>query len=215
MILIKKGAEPKSLTEYRVKKNNPNYSYDDYADKDDIRLALLDEQGHICAYCMQRITQNNMKIEHWHSQTKHSDEQLDYQNMLACCKGGEGNIFEQQYCDTAKGNQSLKYNPSNPQHHILLQIKYKFKDGEIYSEDEEFNPQLNDVLNLNLAMLKNNRKTVIDSIMTLLAQQNGTVSAKFIQSLLERYTQKSADGKFPPYCGIVRYYLEKKLKSHI
>lgn len=215
MILINKGTEPKSLTEYRAKKDNPNYSYDDYMDKDDIRLSLLDEQGYICAYCMQRINQNNMKIEHWHSQSEYPDEQLDYKNMLACCKGGEGNISEQQYCDTAKGNQSLKYNPSYLQHHILLQIKYKFKDGEIYSEDKDFNPQLNDVLNLNLAMLKNNRKTVIDSIMTLLEQQNGTVSAKFIQSLLERYTQKSADGKFPPYCGIVRYYLEKKLKSHI
>lgn len=218
MIPIHKGTEPKSLREYRENKNNDvNCSYKNFRDKDKVRETLVREQGYLCAYCMQEITsdEQEMKIEHWHSQSKHSDEQLDYQNMLACCKGGEGNIFEQQYCDTAKGNQSLKYNPSYLQHHILLQIKYKFKDGEIYSEDKDFNPQLNDVLNLNLAMLKNNRKTVIDSIMTLLAQQNGTVSAKFIQSLLERYTQKSADGKFPPYCGIVRYYLEKKLKSHI
>lgn len=215
MILINKGIEPKSLTEYRIKKANPNYSYDDYMDKDDIRLSLLDEQGHICAYCMQRITQNNMKIEHWHSQSEYPDEQLDYKNMLACCKGGEGNISEQQYCDTAKGNQSLKYNPSYQQHHILLQIKYKFKDGEIYSEEQEFTQQLNDVLNLNVAMLKNNRKIVIDEIMKQLDKQRGTVSAKFLQMLLAKYTQKSVDGKLQPYCGIVRYYLERKLNQQV
>lgn len=214
MILIKKGAEPKSLTEYRVKKNNPNYSYDDYADKDDIRLALLDEQGYLCAYCMQRISTDTMKIEHWHSQSKYPDEQLDYKNMLACCKGGEGNISEHQYCDTAKGNKSLKYNPSNPQHHVLLKIKYKLKDGEICSENDDFNEQLNDVLNLNLAMLKNNRKTVIDEIIKQLDKQKGTVSPNFIQMLLSKYTQKSADGKLPLYCGIVRYYLEKKLSKN-
>ena len=40
MIYIKKGAEPKSLKEYR---SQPNATYEDFRDKDDIREALLKE----------------------------------------------------------------------------------------------------------------------------------------------------------------------------
>lgn len=65
MIYIKKGAEPKSLKEYR---SQPNATYEDFRDKDDIREALLKEQGCLCAYCMGRISKDKMKIEHWISQ---------------------------------------------------------------------------------------------------------------------------------------------------
>lgn len=217
MIPIHKGDEPESLIEYRENKNNDvNCSYKSFRDKDKVRKALVREQGYLCAYCMQEITpdEQKMKIEHWHSQSEYPDEQLDYTNMLGCCLG-ETKEHEyakpKQHCDTARKNKVLKYNPSNPLHHDLLQIKYKQKDGEICSEDEEFNQQLNDVLNLNLAMLKNNRKTIIDEIIKQLDKQRGTVSAKFLQMLLAKYTQKSVDGKLQPHCGIVRYYLEKKL----
>jgi hypothetical protein len=60
---IQKGSEPKSLTEHRC---NTHSDYDNYADKEDLRVSLVKEQRGICCYCMQRIRSNSddMKIEH-------------------------------------------------------------------------------------------------------------------------------------------------------
>lgn len=50
---------------YRLK----NFAdYDNYPEKDELRTCLLTEQGHICCYCMQRISSDKMKIEHCQSQ---------------------------------------------------------------------------------------------------------------------------------------------------
>ena len=73
MLLIKKGKEPNSLTEYKMKSNA---YFDGYSNKGDIRKALLEEQGHLCAYCMKRISKNNMKIEHYNSQSNSTENEV-------------------------------------------------------------------------------------------------------------------------------------------
>lgn len=61
MRYITKGREPSSLTQYKKQSG----AYFDGTNKEDIRQALLEEQGYLCAYCMCRISAENMKIEHW------------------------------------------------------------------------------------------------------------------------------------------------------
>jgi uncharacterized protein (TIGR02646 family) len=88
---IHKNPEPTSLTQHRC---NTNTDYDNYAEKDDLRESLVNEQRWICCYCMQRIYPNleNMKIEHNKSQSpnKFPEKQLDYGNLLGACLGGTG-----------------------------------------------------------------------------------------------------------------------------
>ena len=105
---------------------------------------------------MQRTT----KIEHWRSQSRYPDLRLVYLNLLAACLGGLGQPEELQHCDTRKGDRDLKFNPANPEHRIDRRIRYEV-DGTIASSDEEFNAQLNEVLGLNLPMLRNRRKSVL------------------------------------------------------
>lgn len=64
MIWIQKKEEPPSLTQY---KKQPFAYYDGYKNKEELRQALLRDQGYLCAYCMRRIENNreSMKIEHW------------------------------------------------------------------------------------------------------------------------------------------------------
>ncbi len=102
---IKKGREPDSLLAHR-KKSHANY--DNFKEKDDLRDSLMKEQGYICCYCMQRIAPNaeKMKIEHRQSQKRHPELQLDYQNLLASCKGNEGKAKHLQHCDTSKGEDN-------------------------------------------------------------------------------------------------------------
>ena len=35
-----------------------------------------------------------MKVEHWHSRYRYSNEQLDYSNLLGACKGTKASLAE-------------------------------------------------------------------------------------------------------------------------
>ena len=107
---ISKGDEPLSLTEHRCQ---PHADYDNYSDKDALRASLVSEQRGLCCYCLARIrpSVDHMKIEHWHSQSECSAEQLDYSNLLGACLGNVGKPRSKQHCDTFKGHAPLSRNP--------------------------------------------------------------------------------------------------------
>lgn len=111
MIYIQKKPEPNLLLEYR---HQINASFDDMdADvKIQLRESLLKEQGHLCAYCMRRITDaKDTKIEHFEARTP--ENELQYHNLLAVCRGGDGGPVKAMSCDTKKGNRQIFINPLN------------------------------------------------------------------------------------------------------
>jgi uncharacterized protein (TIGR02646 family) len=81
MRTINKGREPASLAQHRCV---AHADYDNYTDKDTLRISLVTEQRGICCYCLTRIRPSNsgMKIEHWHCRDNYSGEQLDYKNLI-------------------------------------------------------------------------------------------------------------------------------------
>jgi uncharacterized protein (TIGR02646 family) len=168
---IVKGAEPKSLQKYRY---SLGASYDDYEDKQTLRESLVLEQRGICCYCMGRVVAgfDKMKIEHWQSQTRYRDRELDYSNLLgACLGGGKGTPPKQQYCDTRKGDSDLSRNPADPAHDVERVIMFD-RDGTIRSTDPQFDAELNDVLNLNDGpYLKANRKATLDGFLDANSQR--------------------------------------------
>ena len=111
-----------------------------------------------------RPDRESMKIEHWQSQARYPDRQLDYANLLGACLGGEGQPAIRQHCDTRKGDKDLKWNPANPDHRIQNRVRYE-PDGSVRANDRDFDEQIDDVLNLNLPVLKNKRKAVLDSVL--------------------------------------------------
>ncbi|WP_331843140.1 TIGR02646 family protein [Pantoea agglomerans] len=207
---IEKKREPRELSAYKKIKDAVYDGPDFRPVKEKIRLSLLAEQGHLCAYCMKRINENEMKIEHWACQHENSDKQLDYKNLLACCKGHEGSALKEQTCDTRKGGRDLKLSPATPTHRINNLINYDNK-GTIKSNDIDFNSQLNVILNLNTSRLKSNRLKVLDKIREILHENRGNRKVNEIQKLLDIYTQKSSKGTYFEYYGIVINYLEKKI----
>lgn len=195
MIYIKKGAEPKSLKEYR---SQPNATYEDFRDKDDIREALLKEQGCLCAYCMSRISKDKMKIEHWISQKSEEgdgeEKALDFHNMLGVCTGYMSSPHEDQTCDTHRGNIKLEVDPRSQE--SVAQIAYR-ADGTIYSENVLINRDLNETLNLNCerAYLKANRKAAITALQKfcLRQRQNGTWDITVLKKA-EQYFGQEKEG---------------------
>jgi uncharacterized protein (TIGR02646 family) len=204
---ITKGPEPPSLTEHRFQEHS---DYDNYQHKDDLRFTLASEQRGLCCYCMGRIRGNAgaMKIEHWRSQANYPDEQLDYSNLLAACIGGEGQPEQLQYCDRKKQNLALQWNPSNPLHHIETRVRYD-PDGTIRADEGTFNDQLNEVLNLNLPWLKNNRKGVLTALLDWW-KKNKPVPRERIER--EIYYRTGGNGDLSPYCQVAVWWLARKLE---
>lgn len=212
MIYIEKGKEPDSLTKYKKEK----FAYFDGCNKDDIRDALLKEQGYLCAYCMRRISNDSMKIEHWYPEKLLSTdlEKLEYSNMLGCCEGHmDGGRFKDDICDTHKKSTKIKVDPTDIR--TIEKISYKRATGEICSKDSDIQRDLNDTLNLNCEKfyLKENRKefldTVIDKLIAL--KKQGDWNKKMLQNVLTKYKTPGADGKKKEYAGIAIWYIEQKL----
>ena len=210
MRAITKGREPAELVWYR---SQPGALYDGCGHElvSRIREALLAEQGYICAYCMQRIDVNSMKVEHWHSQTRYPAEQLDYRNMLGCCSGNEGSLRGDQHCDTFKADKDISLNPAERSHHQRLQIRFG-GDGVIYSGDSTFNDEINRILNLNQKRLKKNRRNVFDTVVRELSRESGPRTRSKVQKLVSRWSRKNAQGHLQEYFEVALYLLKKKLE---
>ena len=211
MRTILKRREPASLVEYRL---SAGADYENYRDKDTLRNCLVKEQRGLCCYCMSRIHAewNAMKIEHWHCQANYENEQLDYSNLLAACMGNHGCPETAQHCDTRKGNRDLSRNPANPIHHVEDLIRF-LGDGTIVSNDRAFNAELNEVLNLNLAFLRNNRKGVLKAFQRAI-EKRGTLSREALDRLLGKWNGESdPGGRLEPFCQVVVYWVQKKQKK--
>jgi uncharacterized protein (TIGR02646 family) len=179
-------------------------------DKTETKTALLVEQGYLCAYCMERISQESVQIEHYIARTSVNppgrNYELQYSNMIGVCPGNEGSPPDRQTCDERRGNTQLTVNP-------LMQwtidtISYT-SDARIVSSDAAINQDLNDTLNLNVSFLRANRKGALDGLKRELQKRKPTKDWK---TLARKYIAKlKADRIKEPYCGILIHYLEGKV----
>ena len=211
MRAITKGPEPVSLTTHR---QTAHCDYDNYAAKDKLRTALVTEQRGLCCYCMGRIRPEpaSMKIEHWRCQKHYGAEQLKYRNLLGACLGGNGKPDRLQHCDTKKGDSDLDWNPADPAHHIETRIRYEL-DGSIHSNGADFDGQLNAVLNLNLPVLKNNRKRLLDAVLDWWKYEKARIGGPVSRDGLVRKRDQhiGGDGELVPYCQVAVWWLEQRL----
>jgi len=210
---FRKGPEPESLRKYRL---GIGATYDGLPQeaKDELREQLAREQGFLCCYCMQRIRPEfqGMKIEHWAPQgdpaTRH--RQLDWKNLLGACKGNEGMPWRAQHCDTRKGDAHLTVNPTEQscEQHVRF-----LPDGTVESDDPAVDGDLNRTLNLNYALLKNNREAMLDAFLEFMERKHPgrTWPEASIQRELERLQQADAEGMLRPYCQVPIYWLKKRL----
>lgn len=219
---INKSREPRTLRNYRASLSQDQQvsssAYNNFQHKgktecnanirDNLRKKLLEDQGYICCYCMSRISCQNSKIEHFEDQSTNRPLQLQYSNMYIACKGNEGSPHKCQCCDTFKGNSNLAF--VNFNNHIESNIKYK-KSGHIYSDITSLNDDIESILNLNETILKNNRRNMLE---TLITSMNGHYGKRWKKSNvtheINRYKNKDSSGKLKVYCQMIIYYLTVK-----
>ncbi|WP_321404711.1 retron system putative HNH endonuclease [Maridesulfovibrio sp.] len=183
--------------------------------KDDLRKALCEEQGYLCCYCQNQISDDadGMRVEHWACQRKNVDKRFEYGNLLAACCGSEGQGRKNHHCDVLKASSDLKYNPAD--FDVESVIKYK-ANGEIYSIDKDFNEQLGSVnspgiLNLNLRRLRMQRQARIDAVIGEMPKKGSWPREKILRKISE-YETPGENGKLKSFSGVAIYYLKKKLR---
>lgn len=223
MIEIKKIKEPNELLTYRLQE------YSSYTDmpseiKAVVLESLMEEQGHLCAYCMRKIPVKNghptATIDHLNPQNAITEEEkLNYKNMLAVCPGNRNAADNNdKTCDAFRGSlpvskQELSVNPLDA--NTLRGIKYK-GNGIIYSDNETINCDLNKKLNLNCKsmLLPECRASALSALQEEVKRNYPGRSAgiEYFKKLLEKFTR--ADSNKTPYVGILIYWLETKCKVH-
>ena len=208
MLYIEKKQEPneliqekrKGLTDYRNLSGKP---------KEAVQVSLLEEQGCLCAYCMRRISLENVQIEHYlpqHPKSENYDPALtiDYRNMLAVCSGNkkQAGKFENLTCDQHRGNEPLTIDPRDPV--SIEKIKY----------DAEIEKDLNVTLNLNCpaAYLKENRKAALDAVKQALHDRfpGKKVPKQQLERMLKQFQAKT-DGRYAEFAGVIIWYLKRQI----
>lgn len=212
MVVIHKGEQPNALTREKAAGVR---RYDELRTqtKNDIRDALLREQGNLCAYCMSRIHKGDMKIEHYVAQhpAAGGDDALtvDYGNMIAVCRGNEGQPLAYQTCDTHKGNARLTVNPF--QQGSIDTITYK-TDGVIQSGDAAIQHDLDVVLNLNYknGHLIQNRKAALQTLQKWVSKdlKGRHAPPDYWRGLYAKVAGHRQDFE---YVGILLWYIKRKM----
>lgn len=221
MITIHKKATPKALLDYRKMKNA---SYSDMhgarlntTDEEDVYAAVLDslmrEQGHLCAYCMRRIPEKNGKpqasIEHIVPQSLDASKSLDYRNMVAVCSGNRNATDnDKKTCDAKRGNAVISLNPLKKD--TLSKISYK-NNGQIFSDNDKVNNELNTILNLNCVArdFPNRRKKALGAMFKSIDRKGKSNDKEFYKTLLRQYEDGSDEKQ--EYVGIMIWWLKKNI----
>lgn len=194
---INKGAEPECLTQW--KQNNPKSSYAVLSEsapelRKTIRLSLLTEQYHLCAYCCKPLEKiKDCHNEHVEPQSKKPELSLDYNNLVASCETSK-------QCGHAKENKELPLTPLM----LECETELKFKlSGKVKGLTERAKEMI-DILNLgdkNIALIEY-RKKLIDSLLQKSGVEDDTEDDELLELLIE-YLQKPKDGKLQPYAPVV------------
>jgi uncharacterized protein (TIGR02646 family) len=209
MKTICKQMPPARFTQY-AQSAGATYGGLPSAAKDALRTSLVNEQGGICAFCMQRIKDNHhsVRIAHCQSQSRSLNRALDYTNMVASCTGGEGT--KDEHCDVSQKSRNLSLNPADASYDWDKIFRYT-QQGVIDCDNPQWQQEVDDILRLNCDTLKGWRKSAWNEIVKQMSRRHSkTWPATFINAQIQYHLTRQG-GKFQPFCMIIVYLLRKRL----
>lgn len=173
-----------------------------------LRKALIEEQGNICCYCMNRITVNDSHIEHFWPKDEFGEMDLDYENLLASCNGETSLLAEDEHCGHRKNNWWRKDMISPVRSEVENLFKY-LPDGRIQSSDRKSNIAGEMIHNFGLDSyhLERNRRQAIENSEVFDEEE---YTEEEIQSFIDFYSHQTSEG-YVPYCQAIVDCLEEML----
>jgi hypothetical protein len=91
-------------------------------------------------------------------------------------------------------------------------VRYEV-DGTIRADEAEFDSQLNDVLNLNTAHLRNSRKGIVTAIADWVKAEKRRLMSPISRSRIETeiHRRTYGGGNLAPYCQVAIWWLQQRL----
>lgn len=197
---IDKGAEPPFLAEYRV---GADARYEGWAQVPTLREVLVDRQHRVCCYCERRIGVDGSSVEHFrprHGPHGAAELQLAWSNLWAACDGGRRG--REQHCDASKADRACRLDPA-----AVVDEQFRYSaDGSVRHADPAADAELDDVLNLNAAMLREARTEALNGMIRGLQLRSG---GSWSRGLVERALTRLEPSE--PHLAYLRWWLRRKL----
>ncbi|MBK9462014.1 MAG: TIGR02646 family protein, partial [Sphingobacteriales bacterium] len=202
-----------------------------------LKQHLVDEQGSICAYCNQKISNDgNTQIEHLKDKSMFANQIFDYNNLVACCLGGEKDPKPRDlYCGAQKNRyyQQNGYSPlatypllASCETDIICQL-----NGQLKASNANIQQCIDKVVGLNVAQFTDPitgwRIHAISAVMysNYIIYKLSLLQAKFKPTLppklipitkteaAQRYTIYNSTAKpYIPFCKAIADVLKKEFK---
>ncbi|MBP6825227.1 MAG: TIGR02646 family protein [Saprospiraceae bacterium] len=223
----KSANRPRNWSALQNEPHNPEEGVVYYS-KNELREALLLEQGHLCCYCQRRIeNEPNMVIEHLFprngiDKAQGQAKMFEYDNLLAACDGGALDNRNRpsripsypQYCDKSKNEDIIPLSPLQPDIENKLAYRQIGLDEvgiiPFIETDMDADLVINDRLNLNVPKLKNLRGKAISGLIFQNPETGELISAEEAETLLsamEQQTGNPAIEYLPEFCSVKLYFL--------
>jgi uncharacterized protein (TIGR02646 family) len=219
MKFIQKNPEPDAFTQWKQQATEdwrPSWENLQKPEKTIVHTALIVEQGHICCYCGQRISQEISHIEHFQPRTSYPDLSLSYHNFLASCPGypeeQESKTIitklPQEFCGQRKGSWfDVDLTVSPLQSDCANYFRYT-RIGELLPSQDSTKVDAAEAtienLGLNNPKLIRLRRAAIDAVM----QGIETLPDEDIQKLIDGYYRPDKSGKHTQFWAAVIYTLQ-------
>jgi uncharacterized protein (TIGR02646 family) len=200
---IEKNAEPPVLTDWKARANEDWQP--DYADlrgdiKKAVKEALMDEQGYICCYCEQRLTDSDSHIEHFKPQSDPAVDPLDYGNLLCSCQN-QVKKGEPRHCGILKEDW---FDPDRLISPLSIDCESRFAytgNGEIKPADTH-DPSAEETikkLGLDIPKLNDMRAKSIEPFL----EDNLTVED--MRTFVSGYLSRDRSGQFGAFWTTIQY----------
>ncbi len=211
MRLIIKGQEPPALTVW--KKANSKGRYQNLIDDGErgkltrlaIRLAAIQEQKGLCAYCCKQINETNSNNEHLASQQAAPNKTLDFANIVASCT-------TPNRCNQARGSKELPLTPLMPE----CETELKFRLSGIVEGITERATEAIKVLALDTRATREERKGLVDSLIYGVGITPNDLlppDDELLNILVTDLQQSDEAGQLPPFSPVLINILRQLLAN--
>ena len=186
------GFEPASLSQFKRRNKQGNYSDLTVETRQDIRLACTIEQFYLCAYCCKQISgsSDDTMNEHVIARKTAPHKSLDYTNIVASCTTAN-------QCDNAHGSQTLPLTPFDVECETDLDFKLS---GRVVGLTDDAQKTIG-ILNLNNKSLNEQRKIFIDTILFTYCE-NAIEDDYLINIMIDELAQLE-EGKLEAFAPVV------------
>jgi len=218
MKYIKKGKPPKQLKDWmRVNNDVPDAQYGTHGfPKGEVKDALINEQGHLCAYAMVPIVATTSHIEHIKPRTisRAQDalgETWDFENLLACYPGSDPNAVGRNQFGATKKDKTWDEERFVSPLHESCESRFCFTvDGGVSARNEKDAAAFWSIrtLGLDCGVLEEWRRAAIEAFGVSLAAPNPLKRSE-AERLRKSIRKRRRDGSFHGYCVAVAHAAEE------